>query len=79
MHIKSDTEYIAKTGHTIDADGNIPLEMKTELVRCIDCKHAQDAYIKSVKNVSKTEKYCLIFEDRVENSHFCAYGERKEE
>ena len=77
MHIKSDTEYIAKTGHTIDADGNIPLEMKAELVRCKECMHHGDAYNGSKKHISTSEVYCTRYELRNPNSWFCADGERK--
>lgn len=77
MHVKSDTEYIAKTGHTIDMEGNIPLEMKRELVRCRDCKHADVAYCLDHKTISKTEVYCLLLESRCKNKFYCADGERE--
>lgn len=70
MHVKSDTEYIAKTGHTIDIEGNIPLELKQELVRCKDCIHHEDEEPGMV--------YCPIQIGgwRSEN-WFCPDGERK--
>lgn len=55
-------------------------------IKCEDCKYAQDAQATAISvkmdNLILTEvieKYCLIFEDGVDNNHFCEYGERKEE
>lgn len=77
MKVKSDTEYIAKTGHTIDLDGSIPLDIKSELVRCKDCINAKklECNISSYKCVHpqwEDSRYGVYEED------FCSYGERKE-
>lgn len=76
MNVKSDTEYIAKTGHTIDPDGSIPLNIKSELVRCEDCKH----YYKDGTGWCDIHSHFFpggLDWNRFDEEDFCSYGERR--
>lgn len=57
---------------TIQAEDVVPL------VRCKDCKHADAAYCHDHKTISKTEVFCLLFEERCKNNFYCADGEMRE-
>lgn len=78
MRVKSDTEYIAKTGHTIDIEGNIPLELKQELVRCKDCKWS-DCKILQSAGINNYDGiiWCYFHGADFKYDFFCAAGERK--
>ena len=70
MKVKSDTEYIVKTGHSTDIEGNIPMEIVKELVRCKDCIHYDDSI--------NGEASCFISGYPLEDPNgFCSAGTDK--
>lgn len=75
--MKHDRDYLIHTGAVLDRDGGIPVTEIHEVTRCKDCKHADVAYCRDHKTISRTEIYCIKDEHRHENHWFCADGERR--
>ena len=68
------TEYIITVDEAkADFDGNVPISAKQEVVRCRDCKHADE--INGGYWCSNSD--CLF--QTVTPDSFCAWGERREE
>lgn len=55
-----------------------PIVDAVEVVRCKDCRFAEEAYCRDGK-ISRTEIYCVWHDERHENNYYCAGGERKKD